>query len=110
MRVMSAAEAPASRDGLIAGRNGIMEPGPGVAAVPIPDLDLVLVPGLAFDEEGFRLGRGAGFYDRFLGHPSLTAASIGVAFEVQMSPKLPRDEWDIPLHAIATERRWIQIE
>ena len=50
-----------------------------------------------------------GFYDRFLAHPNLTASSIGVGFEVQITPKLPRDDWDVPLHAIATERRWIQV-
>ncbi len=110
LRVMSAAEAPASRDALIAGRHGISEPGPAFPAVPITELDLILVPGLAFDEQGGRLGRGAGFYDRFLAHPNLTASSIGVGFEVQMEPTLPRDSWDVPLHAIATERRWIQIE
>jgi 5-formyltetrahydrofolate cyclo-ligase len=110
LRVMSAAEAPRNRQDLLAGRHGITEPTAVAPVMPIPDLDLVIVPGLAFDEQGWRLGRGAGFYDRFLAHPSLTATSIGAAFEVQMTRGLPRDDWDVALHAVATERRWIQVE
>jgi 5-formyltetrahydrofolate cyclo-ligase len=110
LRVMSAAEAPRNRQDLLSGRHGILEPPTTSPVVPITDLDLVIVPGLAFDEQGWRLGRGAGFYDRFLAHPSLTAASVGAGFEVQITHGLPRDDWDVALHAIATERRWIQVE
>ena len=110
LRVMAAVEAPPDRSGLVPGRHGILEPGSGSPVVPIPDLDLIVAPGLAFDDKGWRLGRGAGFYDRFLGHPALTASSIGAGFEVQMVPGLPRDAWDVALHAVATERRWIQVE
>lgn len=110
LRVMTAAEAPRDRKELVAGKHGILEPRPDAAVVPVPDLDLILVPGLAVDRLGFRLGRGAGFYDRFLAHPALTAASIAPVFEVQLFPELPRDAWDVRVHAIATERRWIQIE
>jgi 5-formyltetrahydrofolate cyclo-ligase len=110
LRVMSAAQAPRDRKDLVPGRHGILEPRPDAPAVPVPDLDMVLVPGLAVDRLGFRLGRGAGFYDRFLAHPALTAASITPAFEVQLVHELPRDAWDVRVHAIATERRWIQID
>ncbi|MEX2219243.1 MAG: 5-formyltetrahydrofolate cyclo-ligase [Phycisphaerales bacterium] len=110
LRTMAAAEAPANRQELTAGRHGILEPTPAAPTVPLPDLDLILIPGLAFDEQGYRLGRGAGFYDRFLAQPALTAARIAPAFEVQLRPTLPRDAWDLPLHAIATERRWIEFE
>jgi 5-formyltetrahydrofolate cyclo-ligase len=109
LRLMSAAEAPRNRQDLLPGKNGVAEPPAAAPIVPITDLDLVIVPGLAFDEQGWRLGRGAGFYDRFLAHPSMAASSIGAAFEVQMTPSLPRDDWDIALHAVATERRWIQV-
>jgi 5-formyltetrahydrofolate cyclo-ligase len=74
-------------------------------ALHISDLDLIVVPGLAFDSTGQRLGRGAGFYDRFLANPTLRAFTCGVGFEVQLLDNLPIDRWDMPLHAIATERR-----
>jgi len=63
---------------------------------------LILVPGLAFDREGVRLGRGVGWYDRVLGrHPD--AIRIGLAYDFQVVPALPRETWDVPMHAIVTE-------
>ncbi len=62
---------------------------------------LMLVPGLAFDRMGHRLGYGAGFYDRFLsGFPGIT---IGVCFEAFHLPALPRDDHDIPVKYIVSE-------
>lgn len=58
-------------------------------------LDLIIVPALAFDRRGFRLGRGGGFYDRFL--PQATAAkSVVVGYDDQLFPALPNDPWDRP--------------
>ena len=91
--------------GLIAGKMGILEPAGGEVVRP-SDLDLILVPGLAFDEQGRRLGRGGGHYDRFLG--GLLSARVGVAFEVQLAPEVPAGPRDEPVHAIVTERRIIQ--
>jgi 5,10-methenyltetrahydrofolate synthetase len=63
----------------------------------------VLVPGAAFTPSGVRLGRGAGFYDRFLRlHPA--ALRIGIAFEVQMAGTLPFDEWDERVDIVLTDR------
>lgn len=91
-------------------RYGIAEPDPRRAEVaPVRHLDLVLLPLVAFDERGWRLGSGAGFYDRSLHHlregrrwrrPKL----IGVAYECQRVARLQPDRWDVPLDGIVTER------
>lgn len=94
---------------LIPGRYGIPEPRAEAAAYPTDKLDLILVPGLAFDLRGHRLGRGAGFYDRFLADPALAAATCGVCFELQIVGSVPVEDWDIPLNFIATEDRWIGV-
>jgi 5-formyltetrahydrofolate cyclo-ligase len=89
---------------------GIMEPPPMVPGISLAQLDLVLVPGLAFDQAGRRLGRGAGFYDRFLSEPGLTATPCGVCFQEQIVPAVPADSWDIPMKAVATDNRLIEVE
>jgi 5-formyltetrahydrofolate cyclo-ligase len=91
-------------------RYGIAEPEPRHAEIiPVRHLDLVLLPLVAFDEHGWRLGSGAGFYDRSLHHlrearqwrrPRL----IGVAYECQRVARLQPDRWDVPLDGIVTER------
>jgi 5-formyltetrahydrofolate cyclo-ligase len=94
---------------LVEGRHQILQPPEGNPEVAEGDLDAVLVPGLAFDERGARLGRGAGFYDRFLARPGLRRGMVcGVAFEVQMVQDVPTDPWDVRLDAIATESRWME--
>ncbi len=70
--------------------------------VTLADDDLVVVPGLAFDAEGFRLGLGGGHYDRTLARHA--CATLGLAFECQRLRRLPRDPWDRPVVALATER------
>lgn len=68
--------------------------------------DIVLTPLVGFDRAGNRLGQGAGHYDRaFAAFPA--ARRIGIAFAVQETDRLTPDPWDVPLHAIATEREWI---
>lgn len=70
--------------------------------------DVILTPLLGFDRVGNRLGYGAGHYDRaFAQHPD--ARRIGLAWSFQEIEQVPADEWDVPLHAIATEREWITI-
>jgi 5-formyltetrahydrofolate cyclo-ligase len=90
-------------------RYGILEPAPGAAFVPALALGLVLVPLVAFDNHGTRLGMGSGFYDRFLGAlpPSLRPYAVGVAHELQRSTAaLPKSDRDIPLDGVITEQGW----
>jgi 5-formyltetrahydrofolate cyclo-ligase len=66
----------------------------------------ILVPLLAFDRRGTRLGQGAGWYDQVLPqHPG--AVRIGVGWSVQEMDELPRDAWDVPMHYIVTDKEWI---
>lgn len=90
-------------------RYGIPEPAPGAAYVGALSIDLLLVPLVAFDHFGVRLGMGAGFYDRFVGRlpQALRPRLIGLAHEVQRSlDPLPFAEWDAPLDGVLTERGW----
>ena len=70
------------------GPYGVLEPATETLVEP-EDLDLIVVPGLAFDKGGNRLGRGKGCYDRFLGSLSDNTPSIGLAFDFQVLPLIP---------------------
>lgn len=91
--------------------DGALETGPfGIEqpSVDAPEVapDIILTPLVAFDRAGGRLGQGAGFYDRaFVAHPG--AWRVGVAWSVQEAACIPADTWDVPLHAIVTEKEWI---
>ena len=68
-------------------------------------IDLVIVPGLGFDEHGNRLGRGRGFYDRFLAHPEFRGVSCALAFELQMTESVPSDALDIRVNMLVTDAK-----
>ncbi len=68
-------------------------------------IDLVVVPGLAFDAQGNRLGRGGGYYDRFLRRLRRGATTVGLAFDVQVIDAVPADDRDFSVEMIVTERR-----
>ncbi|MDZ4289569.1 MAG: 5-formyltetrahydrofolate cyclo-ligase [Prosthecobacter sp.] len=71
------------------------------------ELSLILTPGLAFSEaDGTRLGRGGGYYDRFLANPAVKARRIGVAFEMQVAPTVPCEPHDSRVHELVTEKMW----
>ncbi len=86
---------------------------PGRGSVPEPvrprwaprlAVDLVIVPGLAFDRSGRRLGRGGGHYDRLLAGRALRGAfKIGLALEAQVAPRVPAERHDVAMDAVATE-------
>jgi 5-formyltetrahydrofolate cyclo-ligase len=82
---------------LVLGRFGIREPAAGPA---LAQLDLILVPGLAFTAEGSRLGRGAGFYDRFLSAIPATTVKVGVCFEFQRVSEIPQESHDVKMDAV----------
>ncbi len=95
-----------SYDGLVPGGYGILEPTEEHVRVSENDVDLILVPGVAFDESGGRLGYGAGFYDRILS--KTRSALVALCFELQIVPEVPREPHDIPVPLILTEKRVIR--
>lgn len=89
-------------------RFGIREPGPDYINIQLPAvLDFVLVPGLAFDRKGGRIGFGAGYYDRFLKEVSDRVVRVGVAFNFQVLESVPQTELDVPVQNILTESETI---
>ncbi len=89
---------------LVRGPLGAHEPPGHAPAVALDEVDCVIMPGVAFSEDGVRLGRGGGYYDATL-RAMPRAARVGVAFDVQIVPTLPREPHDAPLDAVVTERR-----
>jgi 5-formyltetrahydrofolate cyclo-ligase len=89
---------------LQAGAYGILEP-QGDRPILVPEaVDLILVPAVACDYRGYRLGYGGGFYDRLLSSPDWsTKPTIGIVFDFARLPALSVDPWDIPLQAVCTE-------
>ncbi|MCF6465464.1 5-formyltetrahydrofolate cyclo-ligase [Clostridium sp. Cult2] len=69
-------------------------------------VDIVLVPGLAFSPEGYRVGYGGGYYDRFFSI-NREMFKIGICFEIQITPQVPKGMYDIPVDCIITEERII---
>jgi 5-formyltetrahydrofolate cyclo-ligase len=88
------------------GQFGIREPGMECPAVPLNELDVLLVPGVAFDLCGRRLGRGKGFYDRWLA--TAQGTTCGVAFEEQIVSEVPTERHDLHLSCILTPTRWVK--
>lgn len=71
------------------------------------ELDLIVVPAVAFDRSGFRVGYGGGYYDRFM--TGLNIPKIGLAFSCQLIPEVPRDQYDQAVQGIVTEQGYISI-
>ncbi len=85
------------------GALGVWEPC-GTNAVPLAELDIILVPGMAFAlRDGARLGRGGGFYDRLLSKPELRARLAGVAYHLQLLPDIPCEPHDVRVPDLITE-------
>jgi len=92
-----------SFDELATGHYGIREPrADRLRVVPPGEIDAVLVPAVAFDRRGYRVGYGGGYYDRFL--PKVPhAAKIGAAFACQIVPEVPTDHYDLAVERVVTE-------
>ena len=95
---------PESEDWIKSDR-GMKEPAASSASVISPsELDIIFVPGLAYGLEGERVGRGAGYYDRYLGMAS-NALRLSVAYDVQLFQRIHQDPWDEAVDWIVTEER-----
>lgn len=81
-----------------------------LADAPVVDPDIILVPLLAVDHAGNRLGQGGGYYDRTLAllRARRSVLAIGIAWEGQIADALPADPWDAALDAVATPQRWLE--
>lgn len=89
---------------LQAGKFGISEPHPEAPSISPDQVDLILVPAVACDRQGYRLGYGGGFYDRLLSDPTWSAKpTIGIVFDFARVDSLPTDHWDQPLDGVCTE-------
>lgn len=88
-------------------RYGILAPCKNATIIDATTADLILVPTVACDDQGYRLGYGGGFYDRLLSIESgLNVNTIGIVFDFASGIKLPQDSWDRPLKFICTETRF----
>ena len=97
-RTMLAA-VPDSPDAWQRGKYGIWAPLPERSEIITPEqIDLVIVPGVAFDRRCFRIGQGGGYYDRFLS--TTHAYRIGYAFDLQILPSLPTEAHDLPMNRV----------
>ena len=94
---------------LVAGYRNILEPPADAPAVDAGAIDLVLIPGVAFDERAMRLGYGKGFYDRALGEMS-GALKVGLSFDETLYPAVPCEPHDFPLDAVVTPTRTVVAE
>ncbi len=88
---------------------GIREPDEklGASEAKLEEIDLMVIPGLAFDRQGNRLGRGEGYYDRTL--KTYLGQRLGLAFSFQLLDQIPHEAWDEKVAWIATEKEWIEI-
>ena len=91
-------------DSLMTGRLGLKMPDPERSCIVAPaDIDLIVVPGVAFDSRGNRLGMGAGYYDRFLEQKE-RCTLLGLAWSCQNIDKVPSEPHDIRMHYLLTEK------
>jgi len=98
---------------LVFGIFGLLEPSVDCPEVPAHGVDVFMVPGLAFDRVGARVGYGGGYYDELAAyvraHPDATSARfIGFAFDFQLVDTCPSGEWDVPLDCIVTDERVVR--
>ena len=96
-------------DSLRRGGFGTLEPSLGIPSVRLGPGDLVLLPGLAFDRRGGRLGRGRGFYDRAFARADVPFL-CGLAYAAQLVARVPLSELDVQMNAVATEDGWVAVD
>lgn len=101
-RHMIPVEIKSLETGLKLDRMGLRNPINGVP-VPFEEIDMVITPGLGFDRQGNRLGRGGSYYDNFFTINKIKAAKWGVAFNEQLCDSIVHDDTDVPVDAVVTE-------
>lgn len=106
--IMDAVEISSKGD-LVPGKYNIPEPRDRTRTVSPESLELVIVPGVAFGEDGSRLGRGGGYYDRFLKNAK-NAKKIALCREMNLEKTVPREEYDEFVDIIVTEKRVLKTE
>ena len=90
------------------GQNGILQPDPGrCRTVPIDCIDIAIIPGVAFDEKGGRIGSGDGYYDRLIPHLPVTTRKVALALDYQIIPQVPIVSHDKHVDIIITDKRII---
>lgn len=95
-------------DELKPGAYGILEPTSFDKCLYEEDIDLILLPGLAFDNNGGRLGYGGGFYDKFLRKTSKHSKKIGLAYDIQIVNNVPREDFDEKVNMVITDKKIIR--
>lgn len=86
---------------------GVVQPPRDTPIIPVSEVDAVVLPALAFDRQGIRLGYGGGFYDRFLA--DFTGPTIGVTHSALLLDEVPREPHDVPLGWIVTEQETLRV-
>ncbi len=90
------------------GSRGMLEPDTArCKPVPVECLDIAIIPGIAFDEKGGRIGSGEGYYDRFIPKLPITTRKVSIAFEDQIIPQIPMESHDKHVDIIITNERTI---
>jgi 5-formyltetrahydrofolate cyclo-ligase len=90
------------------GPNGILQPDPEKCrTVPIDCIDIAIIPGVAFDEKGGRIGLGVGYYDRLIPHLPVTTRKVALALDIQIIPQVPIESHDKHVDIIITDKRII---
>jgi 5-formyltetrahydrofolate cyclo-ligase len=93
---------------LVTGPRGILEPNPAKCKlVPLDCIDIAIIPGIAMDEKGGRIGSGDGYYDRIIPDLPMTTRKVGLVLEAQLVPQVPMEAHDKHVDIIITEKRVI---
>jgi 5-formyltetrahydrofolate cyclo-ligase len=92
---------------LVRHRWGMLEPAADAPLVPLGEIDLALVPGVGFDQQGGRLGFGSGYYDRLL--PRLTCLKVGIAHQISCLPLVPSDAHDCRMDWLARPEGLVRV-